>query len=149
MNLRRTAFLFALVALLAGGCRPYSIEPIALSGEAQGTYYSIIYYDSLQRNFQESIDSLLADFDQTASLWVDSSELCRVNRNETDLVSPRFADLLQASLDMSAYSGGCFDCTVGKLVNAYGFGAEERTALTDREIDSLLQYSGFYKVGLT
>ncbi len=141
-------FMLFIVALLLTGCRPQIAEPIALNGETQGTYYRILYYDSLQRNFQQSVDSLLADFDQTASLWVANSELCRVNRNETDLVSSRFADLLQASLDMNAYTGGSFDCTVGKLVNAYGFGAEERIPLSDRQIDSLLQYSGANQVRL-
>ncbi len=145
---RGIGLLPLLCALLLTGCHPRPLAPVTLNGEAQGTYYRIIYYDSLQRNFQQSIDSLLTDFDQTASLWIDSSELCRVNRNETDLVSPRFATLLQASLEMNAYTHGSFDCTVGKLVNAYGFGAEERTALSDKEIDSLLQYSGSDKVSL-
>ena len=74
--------LAAVLALLFASCRQQ--EPVRLYGEAQGTYYSILYYDAQQRNFQPQIDSLLAAFDLSASLWVDSSLLRRLNANLTD-----------------------------------------------------------------
>jgi thiamine biosynthesis lipoprotein len=138
--------LVVLAMMCLTACHSRSADPVNLNGEAQGTYYTVIYYDSLQRNFQHSIDSLLTDFDQTASLWVKNSELCRVNHNETDILTPRFADILQKSLAMNAYTDGCFDCTVGKLVDAWGFGAEGKSQLTDRQIDSLRQYTGSHQV---
>lgn len=141
--------LAAVLAVLCTACRARSAEPISLTGEAQGTYYTILYCDSLQRNMQPQVDSLLADFDQTASLWAKGSELCRVNANEMDTLSPRFADLLRKSLEMNVYTQGCFDCTIGKLVNAWGFGAQGQTGLSERQIDSLLQYTGRRAVSLS
>ena len=57
-----------------------------MMGIAQGSYYAISYYadarkEGLSANaLQPEIDSLLAAFDLCASLWNDSSEICRVNR---------------------------------------------------------------------
>jgi thiamine biosynthesis lipoprotein len=114
-------------------------DPVHLNGEAQGTYYSILYYDSLQRNLQPQIDSLLADFDQTASLWVDSSLLRRINANLTDTLNPLLADLLQQSLYINRYTDGAFDCRIGRLVQAWGFSFRQREELDSSTLDSLLR----------
>lgn len=118
-------------------------EPIRLSGEAQGTYYSIIYYDDKgRRDLQKAIDSLLDDFDMTASLWKEESLIRRVNENRDSIVNEDFERLIELSREMHEYSGGAFDCTVGKLVNAWGFGFSKREEMDDKTIDSLLQYVG-------
>ncbi len=111
-------------------------EPVRLAGEAQGTYYSIIYYDSQQRNFQPQIDSLLRDFDLSASLWVESSLINRINRGEDSLLNPVVADLLEKSLFMNDYTCGAFDCRVGPIVSALGFADKARSGQVN--FDSLL-----------
>ena len=108
-------------------------EPICLYGEAQGTYYSVQYFDPQGRKLQAQIDSMLSDFDQTASLWVEGSLLRRINANLTDTISPLFADLLQKSLLINHYSDGAFDCRIGKLVQTWGFSFRQR-----EEPDSLM-----------
>lgn len=115
---------------------------VAFSGEAQGTYYSVSYYDAQHRNFKHSIDSLLDDFDQTASLWVDSSMIRRVNANLDSVVSPMFVDLLNKSLWTYHYTNHAFDCTVGQLVNAWGFGFSKGTMPSDDTVAQLMQYLG-------
>ena len=130
-------FLIAcLSAATLAAC--HTPEPVRLSGEAQGTYYSVIYYDSQQRDLQPQIDSLLADFDLTASLWVDSSLLRRANANLTDTLNPLLADLLQKSLYIHHYTGGAFDCRIGRLVQAWGFSFRQREELDGATLDSLL-----------
>ena len=129
--------------LLTSGCRNTGREePFRLHGEAQGTYYSIIYYDTLQRDMRHDIDSLLDAFDMTASLWNEESLLRQVNDNHDSIVNQDFANLVEISRTMYDHSGGTFDCTVGKLVNAWGFGFAKREEMTDQKIDSLLQYVG-------
>ena len=44
-----------------------------LQGEAQGSYYAITYYDDLNRNFQQEIDSIFHAVDVSVNLWVDTS----------------------------------------------------------------------------
>lgn len=135
------AFLFAS----CGSSSPQ--EPIRLQGKAQGTYYTIVYYDSLSRNFQPQVDSMLQAFDQVASLWVDSSEIQRLNRNETSVVSPTMRDLLEKSFAMNAYTDGAFNVFVGPLVAAWGFSFKEREELTEQRIAELLRYShGHYDI---
>ena len=130
------------VVLLVSACNRTGQQPVRINGEAQGTYYSIIYYDSLQRDFSTAIDSLLADFDQTASLWVDSSLIRRVNDNNDIVVNDLFATLTELSVQMHDFTNGAFDCTVGKLVNAWGFGFSKRQDMDSATIDSLRRYVG-------
>ena len=120
-------FLVALVVTLAvlTSCRRPA-TPTQLLGEAQGTYYSILYRDPQGRWLQPQVDSLLAAFDQSASLWVDSSLLRRVNANQTDSLDHLLATLLQHSLDINRYTNGAFDCRVGRLVQSWGFSFKER-----------------------
>lgn len=135
------AVLPLMTVLLFAACNRMP-QPVRLQGEAQGTYYSVTYYDSLQRNLQSDIDSLLADFDLTASLWVDSSLLRRVNDRGDSLVNSLFATLVEKSVEMNKLTDGAFDCTVGRLVKAWGFGFSKREEINETTIDSLLRYVG-------
>lgn len=130
-------YLLLLPVLLVVACQRNN-GPIRLQGEAQGTYYNIAYYDGQQRDFRPQIDSLLDDFDQTASLWVENSLIRRVNRHEDSLLNPLFCDLLKKSQEVSSYTGGAFNCEIGALVNLYGFGFKNRSDVSDAEVDSLL-----------
>ena len=111
-------------------------------GEAQGTYYSILYYDGMQRDIRHSVDSLLDDFDLTASLWVDSSLIRRVNDNGDSVVNNLFAELVEISSAMHQFTEGAFDCTVGDIVRAWGFGFSKRDSITGEAIDSMLRFVG-------
>lgn len=137
-----TKIATVLCLVLMTACRGRVENPIRLRGEAQGTYYSIIYYDEEGRDLKEAIDSLLDDFDLTASLWVDKSLIRAVNDNRDSVVNEDFARLVEMSRTMHDLSGGAFDCTIGKLVNAWGFGFSKRQEMSDYVIDSLLQYVG-------
>lgn len=144
---RPSLLLLLLFILLTTACHR-NPEPIRLQGQAQGTYYSVIYYDSLSRQLGPQVDSILNAFDQSASLWVDSSLLRRINRNETMQTDTILAAMLRYSLWTNAYTHGAFDISVGKLVNAWGFGFENRQTMTDALIDSLRQYTGSDAISL-
>ena len=114
-------------------------DPVHLSGQAQGTYYSVIYYDSLQRDLQPQIDSLLDAFDLSASLWVDSSLLRRINANLTDTLDDILLTLLTNSLLIEDYTGGAFNCRVGRIVQAWGFSFKQRSEPDGAELAAMLQ----------
>lgn len=111
-----------------------------MQGQTQGSYYSITYYDDQHRNLQSQVDSLLHDFDMTANLWIDSSAIRRVNRNEDTLIDEMFRDILLKSLYINQYTQGAFNCKIGTLVNLYGFGFKNRQDVSDQKIDSILTY---------
>ncbi len=111
-----------------------------ITGEAQGTYYAITYFDSQNRDFSKEIDSLLSDFDQTASLWVGGSLIRKINDNTDSVINDIFYEILEKSLRVNRKTNGYFDCTVGKIVNAWGFGFRQGTSLDSATVDSLRQY---------
>ena len=118
-------------------------------GEAQGTYYSIVYYDSEGRDFQLEIDSLLTAFDQSVSLWAPQSILCRINNGDTTVHADRFfIDNFSISEQVSKQTDGAFDITVGPLANAWGFGSDGVVHENAHIIDSLLSLVGYQKVQL-
>ena len=122
---------------------------IKFSGETQGTYYVVTYYDDINRNFQEEIELLLKDFDLVASMWVENSIISKVNRNEAEVeVGEIFSTLFEMSKDVNIKSGGAFDPTIGPLVNAWGFGFTDRMKVDQHVVDSLLPFIGFDKVSL-
>jgi len=137
-----TLFLFS--------CSPNKqIKPIHLKGEAQGTYYNMVYYDSLHRDLHPQVDSILKAFDRSVSLWLPNSVLSRVNRNDTTVVlDDHFIGNFKDSQEVSKATDGAFDMTVGPLVEAWGFGFESREKVGKRIVDSLLPLVGYQKIKL-
>jgi thiamine biosynthesis lipoprotein len=120
---------------------------VKFTGETQGTYYAITYFDNDARNFQSQIDSILKVFDKSVSLWEPNSVISQIN-NENEFVEPDeiFIALFKMSEDVYKKSGGSFDPTVGPLVNAWGFGFTDREKVDQHIVDSLLLFVGFDKV---
>lgn len=121
-----------------------------MTGIAQGSYYALSYYtenESLRVDkLQPRIDSLLQAFDLCASLWNDSSEICRINRNEDFYLSDMFCDMFEKAQQISQITNGTFDVTVGPLTRAYGFGAAEKKKPGKEELNEILSYVGWQKV---
>ena len=120
------------------GCHP-AAEPVRLYGAAQGTYYSIQYLDPERRNLQPQVDSMLAAFDQSASLWVDSSRLRQLNAGLTDSLDDVLLFLLSRSQEMMDYTGGAFDPRVGRLVQMWGFSFRQRSEPDSATLADLLR----------
>ena len=131
-------FLITALALASlTGCQRKA--PVKLYGEAQGTYYSVQYYDAQGRNLKAQVDSLLDAFDLSASLWVDSSLLRRINAGTTDSLDDILLTLLTHSIEMQEYTRGAFDCRVGRLVQAWGFSFKQRSEPDSATLGDLLR----------
>ena len=121
-------------------------EPLKVQGTTMGKIqYTVKYFDPEDRDFGEEVDSLLKAFNQSLSTYIPDSEISRFNQSadsfrfETDLFYP----VLESSRTIYAATNGAFDPTVGPLVNAWGFGPEEREEMTQAKVDSLLALVGF------
>lgn len=122
--------LFLSTCLLVMACGSSSLPPkaIFLEGPSMGTSYHIRYLDSLGRDFQGSIDSLLEDLNKHLSTYQDDSYISRFNKSdEMKLVLPKalsrhFKENLDASRVIYDKSGGLFDPTVMPLVKFWGYG---------------------------
>lgn len=139
-------FITALLCTTMSSCQQET--QTKLIGEAQGTYYSIAYYDAEKRDLQPQVDSLLQQFDMTASLWEENSLLRRINSNTTNKLSPELTDLIDKSIGMHTYTNGAFDCTIGNIVNAWGFGYKNGTKPDSDTIKALLENCGTEKIGI-
>lgn len=141
------AWLFIL--LLLAGCQPrQALSPIYLEGRTQGTYYSVIYFDSMSRNFGHEIEAILEAVDQSVSVYRENSLISRLNRNETTATDSIFEENFNIAYQVSLASGGAFDCTIGRLIEAWGWGFSKRDSITSGLIDSLKQIAGFQKLSV-
>ncbi len=109
--------------------------------------YNIKYSDGQKRNFQITIDSLLRDFNQSLSTYIDDSEISNFNTyGELIYSSPYFYPVLSLSKEVFTSTKGAFDPTIAPLVNAWGFGPEKRRDTENINADSLKNLTGFEKI---
>lgn len=137
---------FLLIILFSLSCTEDS-EPIRLTGQAQGTYYQVSYFDAQGRNFQDQIDSLLQAYDMSVSIYEDTSVISRFNNNCAQLVQDDiFLANTRLALQVAEASGGAFDPTIGPLVEAWGFGREGKKNLNQKHLDSLMEFTGYHLI---
>lgn len=136
-----------LLAMTFASCAKQP-QKMVLQGLVQGSYYAITYYDEEGRNFQQEIDSIFHAVDMSVNLWVDSSVICKVNRNEDVALDQIFIENFEAAQRAAALSDGYFDPTISPLVSAWGFSAKNPhlPPLTSHLIDSLKQLVDYRKV---
>ncbi len=120
-----------------------------INGEAQGTTYNIVYFtDSLVVQKRE-IDSILYQMDLAASIWVDHSVISQVNQNQQTRFPIEnddfhfFEDNFNLSKQVYHATQGAYNPTVGRLVNAWGFGFKNKEKMDSTKVDSLLVSVGF------
>ena len=148
---RMTFWAGALVlALLVSGCTTSNRGAwLKISGYTQGTTYNITYQDPDSTDYQEQLEKLLGEFDQSLSTYIPSSIVSRMNQGIPDVVADEYFRIcFLAAEEVYAATGGAFDITVAPVVNAWGFGFTERSRVDSALIDSLLQFVGMNKVSL-
>lgn len=120
---------------------------VKLRGPVFGTAYNIQYYAPHETNYINEIDSLFDVINGSLSTYQPNSDISKLNRNELDSVDDHFVNVFKASKEIYDNTKGVFDPTIGNIVNAWNFGAENNKFLTDSTtIDSLMQFVGFDKV---
>ena len=114
-------------------------QKMVLQGLAQGSYYAVTYFDEQNRNFQHEIDSIFHAVDLSVNLWVDSSVISKVNRNEEVTLDRIFIDNFNIAQEAARLSDGYFDPTISPIVAAWGFSYKNGDSITPQLIDSLRQ----------
>lgn len=149
-TVHRTGILLLAVILFA--CNRAS-EPgvwMKLGGSTQGTYYNVTYFTADSTNYQEDLEKLLGDFDQSLSNYIDTSLISRFNRSDEGIVPDHYLETcFNCAREVTDATGGAFDITVAPLVNAWGFGFTEAAEVDSALIDSLLNYVGMEKVRIS
>ncbi len=140
---RGLLWMIGLVMLAACGRQP---QRIVLQGLAQGSYYAVTYFDEENRNFQPEIDSIFHAVDMSVNLWVDSSIISKVNRNEDVTLDSIFIDNFNIAQEAARLSDGYFDPTISPIVAAWGFSYKSGDSITPQLIDSLKQLVNYRKI---
>ncbi len=160
MLVRILLALFVLLALLAGwGMRGQRegkearIETIA--GRCFGTYYQIkVRTDQELGELPSRITAELDRISAHMSIHDANSELSLLNQAPAKQwldLSPDMERLLRMTQQVYQLSEGCFDPTVGALVELWGFGRQksaEKTIPSRRDIARALASVGFDKIAL-
>lgn len=148
----KNSIVLIFIPLIVFGCNfnpeHEKLNYINFQGETQGTYYIVKYFDNNGINYQNEIDSILKAIDQSVSLWVNHSIISKVNRNEKVKLDSYFIDNFNLSQKIALETEGAFDCTLGPLIEAWGFGFKQRIQLTQHMIDSIKNFIGHNKVSL-
>ena len=126
--------------------RPNEAPLQHLTGRTMGPIkYSIKYID--KTNYQEEVDQLLNEFNESLSTYIPYSEVSELNQQyHVTFRSGYMYPVLERSLTAYTNSDGAFDPSVGPLVNAWGFGKNKEQRIDSTKIDSLLEYVGFHRV---
>lgn len=119
------AGLLLFVLLTAGGCN--EVGPEVLTGNTMGTSYHIKVADDARYlpRMQDDIEQELHTIDAQCSTWRDDSWLSAFNRSDAlDWQTPpeHVWALLVRSRELAEQTDGCFDVTVGPLIDCWGYG---------------------------
>ncbi|WP_298554877.1 FAD:protein FMN transferase [uncultured Algibacter sp.] len=137
-------FLLGLLLLAISFSCKQNTKNTKLAGAVFGTSYSIIYNSNV--NYQIQFDSLFYAINKSMSTYQVNSDISKLNRNESFEIDEHFVKVYDASKEIFGLTEGAFDPTIGNVVNAWKFGAENIIEDIDSlKIDSLMQYVGYDK----
>lgn len=115
---------------------PIGAQLAELSGATMGTSWQVklmcapqLALATLQTGIQRELDLVVAQM----SNWEADSDLSRFNiaaENTWHIMPPELFKVLDYALYIAQQSSGAFDPAIGKLVNLWGFGPEQKTAAT-------------------
>jgi FAD:protein FMN transferase len=104
----------------------------AISGAAQGTTYSIIYYAEDSTVTKSLIDSELMSLDSSLSLYKPYSRINQFNNSIKGItLDKHLLQVVKKSIDTYKATNGLFDITVQPLVHAWGFGVTKSRYVPD------------------
>ncbi|HLS37803.1 MAG TPA: FAD:protein FMN transferase [Sphingobacterium bovisgrunnientis] len=148
--------LFILISYILIGYVAYAAYPISnslytISGQAQGTTYSIKYYAADKVVSKDEVDSIFNVIDESMSLYKNNSLINQFNSSSNKRVKldSHMYNVVKASFDYHKKTNGYFDITVFPLMKLWGFGPEGfRNNPTQNQVDSVRQFVGLNKLRL-
>lgn len=150
MQMRLLKIFIGLILLTWTSCTGLhkNTEYTMDQGETQGTYYHITYLQPEGKSLKKEIDAKLHEFDLSLSTYKPNSIISRINRNEEVETDLFFEIMYKEALFTSQKTEGAFDITVAPLVNAWGFGFENKKEDELPNVDTIMPYVGYEKVRL-
>lgn len=141
-------FIVLILIAIFSSCRNSPSKYIYNEGFIYGTMYHIVYESPEGKDLQEEITKKLNEYNMIFSTYEEESVISKVNNNQPVKLDPLFIECFKRSMEISEITNGAFDITAGPMVNAWGFGPEDKKRMTDEIVDSLKQITGYQKIRL-
>lgn len=142
----KTRFLLVLILTLTLNSCQKNAKYIYNKGFAYGTMYSIIYESPDGKDYQEEITAKFQEYTMIFSPYEKESTISKVNNNLDVKLEPEFITCFERAMEVSKITNGAFDITAGSLINAWGFGPDERKKMTPEIVESLKLNTGYQKI---
>lgn len=134
------SFISIVFLICLTSFRPVEWNRYTITGKAQGTTYSIVYYGKDSIITKKKIDEKLMELDSSLSLYKRDSKINQFNNSEKGIVlDDHLFTVIKKALLINKDTDGLFDITIYPLVEAWGFGKKKTNDIPDdSEILSLL-----------
>lgn len=146
MKIRELAFILALIFFAS--CQNAPSKYIYNQGYIYGTNYHIVYESPNGKDLHEIIKKELNRYNSIFSTFDSTSVISKVNNNQPVELGDIFLTCYKRSMEIAEITNGAFDITAGPMVNAWGFGPEDRRKMTQDIVDSLKNITGYQKINL-
>lgn len=123
---------------------------VVFSGKTMGTTYQVTYLDQNNRNFQSSVDSLLNVFNLSVSVAEPTSEINKLNLNDT-LIGPSstLVQVLNDANRMYDLTGGASDPSQLPLEKRWTFSSSGARLQDSTELRFIFPSVGLKKITVT
>jgi thiamine biosynthesis lipoprotein len=144
----RLPFLFAVILTIVA-CKNSPSKYIYDKGFVYGTLYNITYESPNGDDLQDEINEEFRKYTMIFSTYEKGSTISKINNNLEVKPEPVFMECFNRAMEISVATNGAFDITSGPMVNAWGFGPEEKKKMTQEKVDSLIRITGYHKIKFT
>ena len=154
MNLNRILpIAFASVILAISTLHVFAQSPFqrfSITGTAQGTTYSVVYYSNEKYIQKHSIDSLLNAIDSSLSIYKKFSIISRFNNGTGPIkIDAHLDQVIKMSRSIHNDTKGIFDITIGRLTDYWGFGINTPTEQANKtQLKASLSCKGMDKISI-
>lgn len=143
--MRTKIFLLLILFAVFTSCQK-NAKYIYNNGFTYGTMYSIVYQSPDGKDYQEEISEKFREYTLIFSPYEAESTISKVNRNEDVKLEPEFIACFTRAMEISEITNGAFDITAGSLINAWGFGPDERKKMTPEIVENLKLITDYKKI---
>jgi len=145
-------FVIIFLILIITSCSQTDTKSlITYSGKAQGTYYHIKHLSNNKKSYKTQVDSILNLVDNSLSTYKKKSLISKLNLGIECATDSLFNIVFYASKKVFNESEGYFDCSIGPIVDYWGFynnKINDSIKIDTQQVNSLISNVGFNKIEL-
>lgn len=127
-------------------------EVLFQRGSVMSTYYMVKIEDDRDSRLFDAIAQELKRLEGKFSYYSEDSELSSLNnygREGYFKVSDEMVTVIRDAINIARESGGCFDPTIGPLMELWGFKSRKPSLPKEREVQQVLSYLGWENIDIS